>query len=176
MHVLQEQIEDQQRKLADPTLAAELTRVQHALQDAHLQAERHRNIAAQAQATADAAARRVSEAEERSSAAVQRADAAAAAAADKATAAEEATRHVEERVAHAQQAAGDTADELKIKKVLLENAGEQIAELKVELEEAMQCVSPVDNFHNCRVRESSPCQLHWLSCANCVSTKSSSLF
>lgn len=70
---------------------------------------------------------------------MQRADVAGAAAADKAAAAEEAQRHVETRVADAQQAAADAADELKIKKILLDNAGEQVAELKVELEEAMQC-------------------------------------
>ena len=143
MGMLQELIEDQQRKLADPTLVAELTRLQQALQAAHADAERHRSTAAHAQATADAAAQRVSEAEERSAAAVQRADTAAAAADNKAAAAEEAGRHVEERVACAQQAAADAADELKIKKVLLDNAGEQIAELKVELEEAMQCASPL---------------------------------
>lgn len=136
---LQEQIEDQQRKLADPTLVAELTRLQQALQDARLQVERQSTIAAEAQSAAKAATERAKEAEDRSTTAVQRADAASAAAADKAAAAEEAIKHVEERVASAQQGASDAADELKIKKVLLENALEQVSELKVELDEAMQC-------------------------------------
>jgi hypothetical protein len=99
------------------------------------------NAAAVARADAAASSQRAAAAEDAAAAAKEDAVAHCAAAADKARAADEVHGSATARIAAAERAAEDAQEALEVKKALLESSAEQIAELRVELEEANQCAS-----------------------------------
>lgn len=139
--VLQAETDALRAELADTSLAERLRAAEEAL--AAQRAEGHAALAAAATARAEAAdAKREAAAVQTRAAAAQRAaEEASAEAGRKATAAEEVRAGAEARIARAETAAADTADTLKIKKAMLASAAEQVAELKVELDEALQCAA-----------------------------------
>lgn len=126
----------------------QLEAAQQRLEDVLAQQAAVRSDADGTRAAASAATERAAAAEAAAAAATAEA-AVRRAAADEAACAAEAVRvEAEGRVERAERAAREAADALTVKRAMVENSSEQIAELKVELEDATQCApSPCCAHH-----------------------------
>ena len=136
---MQEQHAQLKAAAEDTTLQKQLEQTQQRLDAALSQQASLHTDAATARADCAAATARASTLQERASAAEQAAAEKAAAADEKARVAEAVRAEADGRVDAAERAAQDAVDALTVKRAMLESSAEQVAELKVELEDAVQC-------------------------------------